>query len=166
MNTLNNSENLAWYKQFWPLFLIALPGSVIIACIFLIVISFEKADDVISNDYYQKGLNINQVLAQMEEAKTRQLRFNARIENNTLYAVLEGNTTEDEILTLSLSETTDKLRDTSISLLRQEDGSFKGTLPASIRSGRFYADVSPLDNPIWLIKSVIYLPAESLQLSP
>ena len=166
MNTSDNNAELAWYKQFWPLFIIALPASVIVACIFLIVLSFQKADDVISKDYYQRGLNINQTITQIEEAKRLNLKLIATIKSNTIFATLEGSDVEDTILTLNFNETTDQQRDASISLLRQDDGSFKGTLPDSIRAGRFYADLSPLDNPQWLIKGVIFLPTESFQLQP
>lgn len=155
-----------WYKQFWPLFLIALPGSVIIACIFLIVLSFKTADDVITKDYYQKGLNINHVLEQLQFAKSHNIKIDGRIDGQNLSLMLSGDHTDSGDLLVQLSETSDKQRDVSIVLSRQEDGSFQAALPDNIRAGRFYIDVSPADNAQWLIKGVIFLPTTSFELLP
>lgn len=39
----NDSDTKPWYKQFWPWFLISLPGSVVIASMFTISIAVENA---------------------------------------------------------------------------------------------------------------------------
>lgn len=44
MNTKHKLANTTpWYKQFWPWFLIALPGSVVIASLFTISLAVENA---------------------------------------------------------------------------------------------------------------------------
>ena len=40
----------AWYKQFWPWFLIALPGSVVIASMFTITLAVQNAPVIIQKD--------------------------------------------------------------------------------------------------------------------
>lgn len=48
----NQSVNLnkPWYKQFWPWFLIALPGSVVIASLFTVTLAVQHAPVIIQKD--------------------------------------------------------------------------------------------------------------------
>lgn len=39
-----------WYKQFWPWFLIALPASVVIACMFTITLAVQNAPVIVQKD--------------------------------------------------------------------------------------------------------------------
>ncbi len=57
-----------WYKQFWPWFLIILPGVVVIASIGLVILAFHKADQLIDENYYNNGLAINTVKHDIEQA--------------------------------------------------------------------------------------------------
>jgi hypothetical protein len=41
--THKNTDSKPWFKQFWPWFLIALPGSVVIASMFTISLAIENA---------------------------------------------------------------------------------------------------------------------------
>ncbi len=50
-----------WFKQFWPWFLIILPGSVVIACLITIYLAFRYADTVISETYYKDNVEINKL---------------------------------------------------------------------------------------------------------
>ena len=43
-------DTKAWYKQFWPWFLIALPGSVVIASMFTITLAVQNAPAIIQKD--------------------------------------------------------------------------------------------------------------------
>jgi hypothetical protein len=51
--------NKPWYKQFWPWFLIVLPGSVVIASLFTVYLAFHYADTVINETYYKDDVEIN-----------------------------------------------------------------------------------------------------------
>lgn len=54
--SITNSHNHAikqsapWFKQFWPWFLIALPGSVVLASIFTLYLAVQHAPVVIKKD--------------------------------------------------------------------------------------------------------------------
>jgi hypothetical protein len=39
-----------WYKQFWPWFLIALPGSVVMASMFTITLAVQNAPVIVQKD--------------------------------------------------------------------------------------------------------------------
>jgi len=72
----NNDETQTippWYTQFWPWFLIALPGCVVIACLFMVTLAFKKADQLIDDNYYKNGLAINQVKQDLDYAKAHQI---------------------------------------------------------------------------------------------
>jgi hypothetical protein len=60
---------LPWHKQFWPWFLIILPGTVVISCIGLVILAFNKADQLIDENYYNNGLAINAVKHDIDAAK-------------------------------------------------------------------------------------------------
>ncbi len=47
---MNNEQAKPWYKQFWPWFLIALPGSVVIASFITIAIAVENAPQITRHD--------------------------------------------------------------------------------------------------------------------
>ena len=51
-----------WYRQFWPWFLISIPGITVIAGVGMIVIATLTADGMVVDDYYKQGLAINEVL--------------------------------------------------------------------------------------------------------
>lgn len=53
----------AWYRQFWPWFLIILPASVVVACLFTIKLAIQYGDTVVRDDYYKDGLAINESIA-------------------------------------------------------------------------------------------------------
>ena len=49
---LESANNLhkPWFKQFWPWFLIALPGSVVIASLFTVTLAVQNAPIIIQKD--------------------------------------------------------------------------------------------------------------------
>lgn len=69
-NTKPKKEDiLPWHKQFWPWFLIILPGVVISSCIGMVFLAFYKADQLVDKDYYKSGLAINEVKHDIEQAR-------------------------------------------------------------------------------------------------
>jgi uncharacterized protein len=57
-----------WYRQFWPWFLIALPGSVVIASMITIYLAATTENSLVKDDYYKEGLAINQDRARQRNA--------------------------------------------------------------------------------------------------
>lgn len=52
---MTTQHNEAWYRQFWPWFLILLPGSVVIASFITIYIAASNPDPIIKSDYQKLG---------------------------------------------------------------------------------------------------------------
>lgn len=68
-----HSENPPWYRQFWPWFLIALPGSVVIASFVTLAIAIRHSDDIVRDDYYKEGRAINQLFDRERQAREMEL---------------------------------------------------------------------------------------------
>ncbi|WMS87149.1 FixH family protein [Pleionea litopenaei] len=73
-----------WYKQFWPWFLIALPGSVVIAGLITLWISIENSHQMVTGDYFKKGLAINETKERQHEAARLGLSFQLTLSNKQL----------------------------------------------------------------------------------
>lgn len=54
----NTKPTTAWYRQFWPWFLIVLPTIVVIASFITLGIAIKYADTPVSDDYVQHGLTV------------------------------------------------------------------------------------------------------------
>jgi len=83
-STMIIDKNRSWYKQFWPWFLIFLPGSVVIASIITIILAVQGADSLVSDDYYKQGKLINKNLSKIEYAKKIGLSGGLTIKDNKL----------------------------------------------------------------------------------
>ena len=70
----NNKVDEKWYQQFWPWFLIALPGTVVVACFYTLYIALTYPHSMVDDSYYKEGLAINKTLAQDREATALGLR--------------------------------------------------------------------------------------------
>ncbi len=79
----------AWYKQFWPWFLIFLPASVVVASMFTIMLATDNADSLVVDDYYKKALQINRDLTKIEHAKKIGLSGSVVIHNDSLQLNLQ-----------------------------------------------------------------------------
>ncbi len=59
-----------WYRQFWPWFIIALPGTAVVAGLITLYIASSGRDTLVKDDYYKDGLAINQDLEKAQRAAT------------------------------------------------------------------------------------------------
>ncbi|MEQ8516343.1 MAG: FixH family protein, partial [Chromatocurvus sp.] len=50
---LDNTGSEPWYRQFWPWFLIVLPGTVVVASIATLIIAVRGSDDLVVDEYYK-----------------------------------------------------------------------------------------------------------------
>ena len=138
----------AWYRQFWPWFLIALPGSVVVASFFMLYLAIKHADTLVSDNYYRDGLAINQVLFQ--DVRARELGLSAQLNFDLAQGVLAielsrtSNVSQEQgdYLTLQLLHPTDFKADRTITLQTAGDGRYRGSLP-NLPPHRFYLRLFP-----------------------
>jgi uncharacterized protein len=66
-----------WYREPWPWLLMAGPAAVIVAGVITVYLAIASNDGLVADDYYKRGLAINQTLSR--DAVARHLELRARI---------------------------------------------------------------------------------------
>ncbi len=164
MNTDNTEITIEpWYKQFWPWFIFLLPASVVVAGIATVIIAFKNADSLVADDYYKKGMGINQTLAQ-DSAATR-LAAAADLQVDSLTGEVRVSLTGDftippEDLVLQWIHPTSQQQDFTMALQATPTQSYGGQLQSSV-SGRWYLQLSSKEPVAWRLKSEIDLGADT-----
>ncbi|CAA0124628.1 Uncharacterised protein [BD1-7 clade bacterium] len=162
-------DQLPWYRQFWPWFLIALPGSVVIASLWLVFISFKHADSVVSDNYYKEGLAISQVVEDLKRATNLGLQANLAMNHGVLTVSLESEQPlqDDQNLPIGIAllHPADKALDHRV--IAKPIGNYVyiaevGDIPA----GRWYMDIySQKETDNWRLKGELYAPFDKAILS-
>lgn len=91
-----------WYHEPWPWFLMAGPAIVIVAAIATAWIAISSNDGLVTEDYYKKGLAVNQTLAQNELARSLGLEVRARFTADGVDLGLKSGRDTDFVLPKSL----------------------------------------------------------------
>lgn len=140
-----------WYKQFWPWFIIALLGSSVIFSLIYLVASIRYFDGTVAQDYYRRGLAINEQLAKQERADQLGLAARLRVDDLTgdVIVDLEGQRRPEQ-LHLAWIFPTEHGRDRHLTLQRVQQGRYVGTLDAPLRY-RWYLHLQPTpgDDAAW-----------------
>lgn len=71
-----------WYQEPWPWFLMAGPFIVVVAACITAWIAVKSSDPLVTDDYYKKGLAINQTLAQSKLAAEMGIEARLRLTDN------------------------------------------------------------------------------------
>lgn len=165
-------KNKSWYKQFWPWFLIFLPGSVVIASMVTIFLAVQGADSLVSDDYYKQGKLINKNLSKIEYAKKiglsgdlsikdkrLQLNVNLKEKSIKLPPVLKmffiHPASSDKDLSVILIESTGIKPAESKRIVGENYTSKKNAeLVKKISEGAWYVRLQPLDK-VWQLNGKI-----------
>jgi len=179
MNEMKSSrrkqeDTQPWYKQFWPWFLIALPGSVVIAAFMTLAIAIKHSDDIVEDDYYKDGLAINQKIERDQVARARNIQgtLHWQSSNGSIHIELPENVT-DETLILHWMHPLKRQLDRVITLTRDAsvDGDragsdYIGQIDEDVK-GRFYLELenTTTDAAVaWRLRGEIPLDAAASQL--
>lgn len=124
-----------WYQEPWPWILAAGPALVVVAGIATAVIAYKTNDGLVTEDYYKKGLAVNQTIAQSDRAATAGIQAGVKITSETLSVRLSVKDTSFQLpstLVVTLSHPTRAGLDQT-RVLTQSGGSYSGEfrLPAS-----------------------------------
>lgn len=74
-----NSKSRPWYQEPWPWILISGPLIVVIASIVTAIIAVKTNDGLVTDDYYRKGLAVNQTIARNKTAELLGLTASVRL---------------------------------------------------------------------------------------
>ncbi len=126
-----DQDTTPWYRQFWPWFLIALPGTVVVVSFHLMYTAYKYSDDLVVDEYYKVGLAINRQLERKDRAQELALTAQFTITGQQVTVRLEGQVTADT-LELFFSHPMEADRDFSIALQRVGPGIYHGPLTATV----------------------------------
>jgi hypothetical protein len=135
------TDNLAaksWYREPWPWLLMTGPFAVVVAGFFTLWLAIRSDDGLVADDYYKRGLAINQTLSRAQLAA--QLNLGARImfgaDLRTVRVELAGDSASPEVLRLRLVHPTRSVADQSIILHTVTQGVYAGDLVAPVAGRR------------------------------
>lgn len=81
---LNATDTGPWYREPWPWILMAGPVIVIIAGIITAWLAVVTNDGLVTDDYYKKGLAVNQTIARSDKAASLGLTAGIRMANEAV----------------------------------------------------------------------------------
>ncbi|RTR38729.1 cytochrome C oxidase Cbb3 [Shewanella canadensis] len=84
------NKQQAWYKQFWPWFLIILPLCAVLASFNLLYLAIDNKDSLVSEDYYKDGKAINMDLKKIKQAKQLGMQFELLVDDNEVTITQHG----------------------------------------------------------------------------
>jgi hypothetical protein len=84
------SDQLPWYKQFWPWFLIILPMCAVIASLTTLKIALDNSDSLVAEDYYKQGKAINMDLRKIKYAQQIGMKFLVTVADQELKITQQG----------------------------------------------------------------------------
>nr|WP_298250717.1 FixH family protein [uncultured Halomonas sp.] len=136
-----------WYKQFWPWFLIGLLLSSILFSLVYLAFSIRYYDGSVGDDYYKRGLAINEQLAKQEHAQElglkAQLLFDDRTGDVVVDLAGEGlSESRPKSLQLALIFPTDSDFDRILTLEHVHEGRYITTMEEPLRY-RWYLQLQP-----------------------
>jgi hypothetical protein len=139
MTTL--TENLlakSWYREPWPWLLMMGPAIVIVAGFYTLWLAIQSNDGLVADDYYKRGLAINQTLSRAQRAE--QLALSARVElavdSARIRVVLTGAGVMPPVLRLRLVHPTQAVADQFVELHAVAPGEYAGTRAAAAAGRR------------------------------
>ena len=128
---LATAESQPWYRQFWPWFLIFLPGSVVVAAFATLFIANKHSDDLVVDDYYKNGLAINQRLEKDQRAVELGLTAQLTVSAADVRLRLSGSVAAEQ-LRLQFSHPLEADRDFTLMLGKYSDGGYSAALPQAL----------------------------------
>ena len=115
-----------WYRQFWPWFIISIPGGTVIAAFITIYIATKGADTLVKDDYYKEGLAINVDKGRQQRAVELNIATRINVSGNSVELQFAPAAIAPERLQLALTHPTMASLDQRILLVKQVDGIFRG----------------------------------------
>jgi hypothetical protein len=148
-----------WYREPWPWLLALGPFIVVIAGIYTAYLAIVSNDGLVTDDYYKKGLVVNQTIASSEQARKLGLTVGVRMTEGGFVARLAA---ADQafamppLLVLTLSHPTRAGLDQSL-VLKREGDAYAGQVRLP-KSGHWLVLVED-ETKSWRLMGNVVLPA-------
>lgn len=122
------SRSRVWYREPWPWLLMAGPAAVVVAGICTAILAVRSDDGLVAEDYYRRGLAINQVLRREDRARRLGLAAVVSFSGARVRVVLSGAGIAPEAVRLRLIHPTRAGLDQTLSLPRIAPGIYAGSV--------------------------------------
>lgn len=124
-----------WYREPFVWMIIAIPGSAVLMGIFMLVVSIQSYDGLVVDDYYKRGMQINQTLDRDRAAAEHGLNARLVLESGGLRLLLAGrpNFALPASVTLGFYHATRGGQDRLLTLARGSDGIYRTDFPPLAR---------------------------------
>ena len=168
---MTDLDTKPWYRQFWPWFLIALPGSAVVASLYTVSLAVRTTDSLVVTS--QDGMDVVSRRHRAAEGLARDLGLRARIdidmESGAIVATVRADSAVDwpKTLNLLLSHPAFAYRDQTVTLtaaIPDHDGNptWSGHF-VGVPDGRWYVVLNDEDK--WRL-SGSWSGASRVQLAP
>ena len=155
---MENAKN-KWYQQPIVWLVIAIPLSAVVVGSILLTLAITTNDGLVEDDYYKKGIEINQVLERDEFALENGITANVNIDSQTGVIVVRLDSQSGYVfpgqMGLSLLHPTQSYQDIKLLLSKGPDGSYYSELRKPLNKGRWYFRIS---EPNWRLQKIISWP--------
>lgn len=125
-----------WYREPWPWILLAGPAAVIVAGVVTIWLAVATSDGLVADDYYRRGLAINQELRRDQAALNLGITADIEARSGVLRVRLTARGIAPEVLFAQLVHSTRAGHDQRLRLPRVAPGVYETGLPA-LSAGRW-----------------------------
>jgi hypothetical protein len=156
----------SWYREPLVWLLILFPASAVFGGIITIILAVSSNDGLVVDDYYKRGLEINQTL-ERDKAATRYglqaiLRFHAENQWIELNLHAHSDYKLPHQIWLQLNHHTRSGFDHKVRLKRIGDNIYQGNLP-QLQKGVFFVQLAADD---WRLLKSVRVPIKELRLEP
>ena len=120
-------EPRPWYRELWPWLLMSGPALVVVGCTYAMWLAAATDDALVADDYYKRGLSINDKLERSDNAARMHVSARVTIDaDGTAHLLLRGVAPPPQSLRLVLAHATQSGLDRGAVLEREQDGTFVG----------------------------------------
>ncbi|MFC4699431.1 FixH family protein [Glaciecola siphonariae] len=154
---MQEKDTTAWYKQFWPWFLIAIPLSSMMVGSVVIHFATDGTNAMVVDDYYKEGKAINARLEKIDRAKELGITTLLNVkQGNIELEFTSGAPQTGEALKLEFFHVTQEAKDFDVLLTRDANGTYRSNAENDIK-GKWRIRLMPLDEN-WKVQDVVNLP--------
>ncbi len=150
-----------WYRQPMVWLLIAIPLSAVLMGVTIIILAVVSNDGMVADDYYRRGMEINQSLARDRIAARYGLRAVVKLDTDgkAIHATLRADNVLrfPDSVQLTLSHATQSGLDRSIRLIQTAGRVYQAGLP-ELPVGRWYVQLHARD---WRLNGVLQVPGQN-----
>ena len=152
-----------WYREPLVWMVLAIPAAAVIAGAVMLVLANATWDGLVTDDYYQRGMQINRSLARDAEAARlgleATLAFPAPGVVEARLAGMAGATaaSDSDRLNLRFARAARAGADVAVAMTRDAGGTWRGVLP-TLTPGKWYVE---LGNEQWRLAAPVRIPAST-----